>query len=151
MTMQDTARMLQQHYDTLEEIKALQKRAKMQELELIGIMQFNGATSIPDANFECKLGQTNTYDKLKWHNLINGEFIEILPDDIARIMPQEEMTAQQLVDKNRGKEIVQHMEWGNASIVESVCKQYGRDALRIFEASRIPGDPTLTFKPRKND
>ena len=151
MTMQDTGRMLQQYHDTLEEIKALRKKADLMKQELIGIIEFTGATSIPHPNFECKLVQTNTYDKLKWHNLINGEFIEILPDDIARIMPQEEMTAQQLVDKNRGKEIVQHMEWGNASIVESVCKQYGRDALRIFEASRIPGDPTLTFKPRKND
>ena len=151
MTMQDTARMLQQHYDTLEEIKALQKRAKMQELELIGIMQFNGATSIPDANFECKLKQTNTYDKLQWNNLVNGEFVEILPDDVAKIMKKKEMTAQQLVDKNRGSEIVQHIEWGGASTVESVCKQYGRDAMRIFEASRIPGDPKANVEPRKND
>ena len=149
MTMQDTGRMLQQYHETLEEIKALQKRAKMQELELIGIMQFNGATSIPDANFECKLKQTNTYDKLQWNNLVNSEVVEILPDDVAKIMPVEEMTAQQLVDQGRGKEVVQHMEWGNASTVESVCKQYGRDALRIFEASKIPGDPTLTFKLKK--
>ena len=149
MTMQDTGPMLQKHHETLEEIKALQKRAKLEEQELIGIMEFNGATSIPDPNFECKLVQTNTYDKLKWHNLINGEFVEILPDDIARIMPQEEMTAQQLVDKKRGNEIVQQIEWGGASTVESICKQYGRDALRIFDESKIPGDPKLTFKVKK--
>jgi len=150
MTMQDTGPMLQKHHETLEEIKALQKRAKLEEQELIGIMEYNGATSIPDANFECKLGQTNTYDKLQWNNLINGEFVEILPDDIAMIRPQEEMTAQQLVDKKRGNEIVQQIEWGGASTVESICKQYGRDAMRIFEASRIPGDPKVNLKPKNN-
>lgn len=149
MTMQDTGRMLQQYHDTLEEIKALRKKADMMKQELIGIIEFTGATSIPDPTFECKLGQTNTYDKLQWNNLVNSEVVEILPDDVAKIMPVEEMTAQQLVDQGRGKEVVQHMEWGNASTVESVCKQYGRDALRIFEASKIPGDPTLTFKLKK--
>ena len=149
MTMQDTGRMLQQYHDTLEEIKALRKKADMMKQELIGIIEFTGATSIPSATFECKLGQTNTYDKLQWNNLVNSEVVEILPDDVAKIRPVEEMTAQQLVDQGRGKEVVQHMEWGNASTVESVCKQYGRDALRIFEASKIPGDPTLTFKLKK--
>ena len=149
MTMQELEPILQKHLDTLEELEALQKRAYLEEQELIGIMEYNGATSIPSANFECKLRQTNTYDKLKWHNLINGEFIEILPDDIARIMPQEEMTAQQLVDKKRGNEIVQQIEWGGASTVESICKQYGRDALRIFDESKIPGNPKLTFKVKK--
>jgi hypothetical protein len=33
--------------------------------------------------------------------------------------------------------------------VESICKQYGRDALRIFDESKIPGDPKLTFKVKK--
>ena len=150
MTMKDLDPTLQKHLDTLEEIEALQKRAHQEEQELIGIMIYNGATSIPSANFECKLVQTNTYDKLQWHNLINGEFVEILPDDIARIMPQEEMTAQQLVDKKRGNEIVQQIAWGNASKVESICKQYGRDAMRIFEASRIPGDPKVNLKPKNN-
>ena len=149
MTMQDTGPMLKKYFDTLEELKALQKRAYLEAQELIGIMEYNGATSIPSANFECKLKQTNTYDKLQWNNLVNSEVVEILPDDVAKIMPVEEMTAQQLVDQGRGKEVVQHMEWGNASTVESVCKQYGRDALRIFEASKIPGDPTLTFKLKK--
>ena len=149
MTMKDTGPMLQKHHETLEEIKALQKRAYLEEQELIGIMEYNGATSIPSPNFECKLVQTNTYDKLQWNNLINGEFVEILPDDIAMIRPQEEMTAQQLVDKKRGNEIVQQIEWGGASTVESICKQYGRDALRIFDESKIPGDPKLTFKVKK--
>ena len=149
MTMQDTGPMLKKYYDTLEEIKALRKKADMMKQELIGIIEFTGATSIPDPNFECKLVQTNTYDKLQWNNLVNSEVVEILPDDVAKIMPVEEMTAQQLVDQGRGKEVVQHIEWGNASTVESVCKQYGRDALRIFEASKIPGDPTLTFKLKK--
>ena len=149
MTMQDTGPMLKKYYDTLEEIKALRKKADMMKQELIGIIEFTGATSIPDPTFECKLGQTNTYDKLQWNNLVNSEVVEILPDDVAKIMPVEEMTAQQLVDQGRGKEVGQHMEWGNASTVESVCKQYGRDALRIFEASKIPGDPTLTFKLKK--
>ena len=151
MTMQDLDPTLQKHLDTLEEIKALQKRAYQEEQELIGIMEFNGATSIPSANFECKLKQTNTYDKLQWNNLVNGELVEILDDDVAKIMKKKEMTAQQLVDQGRGKEVVQHMEWGGASTVESICKQYGRDALRIFEASRIPDDPKANVEPRKND
>ena len=81
MTMQDTGPMLKKYYDTLEEIKALRKKADMMKQELIGIIEFTGATSIPDPTFECKLGQTNTYDKLQWNNLVNSEVVEILPDD----------------------------------------------------------------------
>ena len=42
MTMKELEPILQKHLDTLEEIKALQKRAKLEEQELIGIMNTTG-------------------------------------------------------------------------------------------------------------
>jgi len=150
MSINDTVSMLQKYHDTLEEIESLKQTADLMKAELIGIMEFNGAIDIPDAKFDCRLRYRNTYDKIQWKNLISGEFVELLPEDIAKIMPVTEMTARQLVDEGRGDEVVQKTKWGHAKTVEVVAKAYGRESMHIFEESRMPKtDPALMFKPKK--
>ncbi len=148
MSINDTGSMLQKYHDTLEEIESLKQTADLMKAELIGIMEFNSATSIPDAKFDCWLSYRNNYDKPQWNNLISGEFVELLPEDIAKIMPVTEMTAQQLVDTGRGNEVVQKPKWGHAKIVEAVAKAYGIESTQIFEESRTPASPALMVRPK---
>ena len=171
MTMKDTGPMLQDYHNNNEEIKARQKKKTMMSVELLGIMQFNNSTSIPDEFFECGITQSSDYDKRIWEELLNPELIELLPEDKEKMFKIERVTAQDLVNKGRGNETVLSMTtldmlvlsgqitpskrkdildlfWNGANTIQSICKRYGRAALEIFERSRTINEPTLKFKAK---